>query len=114
MIVGTTIFYLDGEAYYSPAFARGGLGVVFAVDVSNISLPGATQFDITVETRNSEDTSWGALASFDAITAIGVHEKNYTGIKEIVRFKYGFSGGTPVAADAVTFLMQAPSWRPYA
>ena len=95
MVIGTTIFYLDGPAYYSPEFGRGGLAATFSVDVSHYGIAGAAQFDVTVETRNSEDTTWGTAGTFSAITGTGVATLDVTGLKEIVRFRYAMSGGSP-------------------
>ena len=113
MVVGTTIFYLDGNAYYSPEFPRGGLAATFCAEILNLVLNGASQFDIEIEHRNSEDATFSSLGSFSAISSTGNKTVGFAGIKEIVRFKYSFSGGTPAADDAAHYLMQAPSWRPY-
>ena len=113
MVVGTTIFYLDGNAYYSPEFPRGGLAATFCAEILSIVLNGASQFDIEIEHRNSEDTTWTSLGNFSAISSTGNATVDFAGIKEIVRFKYTFGGGTPAADDAVHYIMQAPSWRPY-
>ena len=112
-VIGTTIFYLDGNEYYSPEFSRGGLAATFSVDVTQVSLGAAVGLAITVEHRNHEDTTWTSLGSFSSITATGAAQLDLTGIKETVRFKYSFTGGTPTAIDAVHILMMAPSWRPY-
>jgi hypothetical protein len=69
MIVGTTIFYLDGTRYFSPEFPRGGLAGRFSVDVTQIVLGGASQVDIAVEHRNSEDTTFSNAGSFTGISA---------------------------------------------
>jgi hypothetical protein len=113
MIVGHTLFTLDGGFYFSPEFPRGGLAARFAVDVTHLVLAGAMTFDIVVEHRNREDTSFTSAGSFSGITATGLATVDLSGLQEIVRFKYGFGGGTPAASDAVHFLMMAPSWRPY-
>ncbi len=111
MVVGTTLYKLDGNPYYSPEFGRGGLAARFAADVTQVtgSLIGLT---ITVEHRNSEDTTWATLGSFSAITATGAPTVDLTGCKEVVRFVYTFDA-SDAATAAVHFLMQAPSWRPY-
>ena len=111
MVIGTTLYKLDGNPYYSPEFGRGGLAATFSVDVTHVtgSLVG---FLISVETRNSEDTTWSSLGSFSAITAATADSKDLTGCKEIVRFVYLFDASDASTA-AVHFLMQAPSWRPY-
>jgi len=108
------MFYLDGNTLYSPEFPRGGLAANFAVEVQQIVLGGAAQFDITVEHRNSDETTFGAAGNFAAIGGVGAASVDLTGLKQILRFAYSFSGGSPAADDAIHFLMQAPSWRPYA
>ncbi len=110
MIVGTTLFKMDGNAFYSPSFPRGGLAATFGVDVTQIA--GAPSFTITVQTRNSEDITWTDRGAFTAITAVGASQKDLTGLLEIVRFKYAFDAGDE-STDGLHFLMQPPSWRPY-
>ena len=114
MIVGTTIFRLDGNPVYSPEFSRGGLGVTFVVEVIQLSLPGATDFIVTIESRNRDETTWTGMGSFTAITAVGVATKDITMPFEVCRLKFTFASGTPEAADSAHILVQAPSWRPYA
>ena len=113
MVVGTTLLYLDGNAYYSPEFGRGGLAATFAVDVTQLNLVGASQFLIEVEHRNAEEVSFTTVGVFSGISSTGAASSDIGSLKEFVRFKYTFTGGTPAADDAVHFLMQAPSWRPY-
>lgn len=113
MVVGTTIFFLDGNPYYSPEFGRGGLAATFSVDVTQVALGAGVALGIEVEHRNSEDTAWSSVGSFSGITSTGASSLDVTGLKEIVRFKYTFQGGAPVSTESAHFLMQAPSWRPY-
>ena len=110
MIVGTTMFKMDGNSYFSPEFGRGGLAATFSVDVTQ--LVGGPTVTITVEHRNSEDSNFTPLGVFDDITAVGVESKDLTGLLEIVRFKYDFAAGDQ-SDDGMHFLMMAPSWRPY-
>jgi hypothetical protein len=110
MIIGQTVYKQDGNPYYSPEFRRGGLAATFATDVTHVVA--SPNFTITVETRNSEDTSWTSPGAFATITATGQAQVDLTGLKEIVRFKYTFDAGDAANAG-VHFLMQAPSWRPY-
>ena len=70
MVVGFTLFKLDGNPYHSPEFSRGGLAATFAVDVTQVS-PALVGLTITVEHRNSEDTSFSTLGTFSAITGTG-------------------------------------------
>lgn len=107
------MFYLDGGSLHSPEFPRGGLAATFAVEVQQIVLGGAGQFDIIVEHRNSDETTFGAAGNFAPIGAVGAESVDITGLKQILRFTYAFTGGSPAADDAVNLLMQAPSWRPY-
>jgi len=110
MVIGTTLFKMDGNSYFSPEFPRGGLAATFAADATNIV--GAPTFTISVQHRNEDETSFSTLGQFDAITAVGANSKDLSGIKKIVRFRYDFDAGDD-ATDGVHFLMMAPSWRPY-
>ncbi|MGQ0615116.1 MAG: hypothetical protein ACT4PV_15395, partial [Planctomycetaceae bacterium] len=105
---GTTLFKLDGSAYTTPEFPRGGLSAYFTLQVTHVSA-GPT-LNVDLETRNEEDTTRTVAASFDAITAVGVAAKDVTGRKELVRLKLTVSGAT--AAAAVHFILPAPAWRP--
>ncbi len=107
MIVGSSLFRLDGNAYFSPEFPRGGLAATFAVDVTDIS--GSPTVAIHIQHRNSEDTTFTSLVSFAAITAVGAFSKDATGVKEIVRFQYDFD-----AADQATDAIQAVAEGPVA
>ena len=110
MVVGTTIFKLDGNPYHSPSFPRGGLAGTFVVRTTHVS--GSPTVTITVEHRNAEDTSFSSAGTFANITATGTTEVDLSSLKEIVRFKYEFDVGDD-ATDAIHFVMQLPSWRPY-
>jgi len=110
MIVGTTIFKMDGNSFYSPEFPRGGLAATFAVETRNIS-SGAT-VTITVEHRNDDDTSWSTAGTFSGITATGTSTLDVTSIKEVVRLKFDFGAGD-AATDGIHFFLPAPAWRPY-
>ena len=110
MVVGTTLFKIDSTAYYSPEFPRGGLAATFTIDVTH--MVGSPTVTVSVESRNSEDTSWTAAGSFSSITSSGVSSVDLSDIKEIVRFKYEFDAGDQVT-DGLHFLMMPPSWRPY-
>ena len=110
MIVGDTIFKMDGTPFLSPEFPRGGLAGTFVADVTQIA--GTPSLTISIQHRDSEDQTFTTLGSFDAITAAGAISKDLTGLKEIVRFMYQFDAGDN-STDGVHFLMMAPSWRPY-
>jgi hypothetical protein len=110
MVIGTTLFKMDGNPYYSPEFGRGGLSATFTVDVTH--LVGAPTLTVTVESRNSEDTAWTTIGTFSAITGTIVESKDLGSLNEIVRFKYEFDAGDQ-STDGAHFLMMAPSWRPY-
>lgn len=112
MIVGTTILRLDGNPYYSPEFSRGGLAATFVVELLNVALTVSETVTITIEHRNHDDTTWSTASTIPTISAVGNYPKDVTGLKEVIRMKFTFSSTT--AADAIHFLIQAPSWRPYA
>ncbi len=109
MVVGTTLLKLDGNPYYSPQFPRAGLSATFSADVSHVDT--GASLSITIQHRNSEDTTWTDLGSFSSITAVGTEQLDLSALLEIVRIKYVIGGGS--SSSGVHFLMQAPSWRPY-
>jgi hypothetical protein len=65
---------------------------------------------VSVEHKNSSETTWSTLVAFSSITAAGVSTANGTAIEEQLRFVFSV-GGTP-AANAVHFNVLAPAWRP--
>ena len=112
MVVGTTIFKMDGNNFYTPEFPRGGLAATFGIDVSHIV--GSPNVTVTVEHRNSEDTSFSSAGTFPStITAAGHYPADLTGLKEIIRLCFAFDAGDASTAG-IHFFLQAPSWRPYA
>ena len=111
MVVGTTLRKFDGNSYYSPSFPRGGLAAVFVVDVTHVV--SSPTFDVTVEHRDEHDTSWTTLGTFTSITAVGTDTLEGTAIKQVLRFKYDFDAQDGPECG-VHFVMQAPTWRPYA
>lgn len=110
MVVGTTLLVLDRQPYFSPSFPRGGLAATFAVKVDQFV--GVTTFDIEVEHRDEDDPLFSSAGAFASITGDGPFNVDLGGLKQIVRFKYTFTGGS--SSDGVHFYMQSPSWRPYA
>ena len=110
MVIGTTLMKLDGTAYYGPEFPRGGLAATFAVDVEHLS--SGAGIDISIEHRNADETTWTNAGSFPSLSTTGPDQLDVSGLKEWLRFSYIVTGAN--ASDAVHFLVQAPSWRPYA
>ena len=108
MVLGTTPFKLDGNAYYTPEFPRGGRSAFFTLQVTHVA--GGPTFNVDIETRNVEDAAHTVAASFDAISAVVVAPKNATGLKELVRLKMTVSGASSTAA--VHFILPEPAWRP--
>ena len=68
----------------------------------------------SVEHRNSDETTFAAVtAGSTTATSTGVIKWDVTaGLKEVVRIAVEFDGGDE-STDAIHFLVQAPSWRPY-
>ena len=110
MIVGTSLFKLDGNTYYTPEFSRGGLAATFVVDTTQIQTSNAVTFQ--VEHRNAEDTTFTAVGSAQAVTGTGTDQWDVTGLKEIVRIAVSFDAGE-ASTSGIHFLILPPSWRPY-
>jgi len=110
MIVSTTIFKMDGTAFYSPEFPRGGLAATFALDVSH--LVGNPTVTVTVQHRNEDETSFSDAGTFTSITTTGAKSVDVSALKEVVRLKVEFDAGDD-STDGMHFLVMAPSWRPY-
>ena len=108
MTTGFNLFVMGGTALYSPSFPSGGESALFSVEV--LALIGTPSLAISVETKNTEDTTWGVAASFTAITAAGVATKDVSALKEEVRLKFTMSG---TDGEAFNLLVPAPAWRPY-
>jgi len=109
-VVGTTIFKMDGNAYHSPEFPRGGLAATFVMDV--MGLIGSPTITVTVQHRNEDETSFSNAGTFTSITTTGVKDVDVTNLKEVVRLQFEFDAGDD-STDGMHFLVMAPSWRPY-
>ena len=110
MVEGFTIFKQDGNFHYSPAFRRQGLSATFVANVTHVS--SSPTLVIHVQHRDENEVTFNDAAAFSNITATGVHKLDMPiALKEVVRFKYEFSGGA--ADDAVHLVVQAPSWKAY-
>jgi hypothetical protein len=110
MIVGTTVFKMDGNAYYSPEFPRGGLAGTFAVEVTN--LVGSPTIGVKVQSRNEDATSFTDTGTFSDITAVGLATLDVSPLGQVCRFSFEFAAGDD-ATDGAHFMFLPPIWRPY-
>lgn len=109
MIMQTYIIH-DGtgtDLYTSPPVARGGLAALFSINVTHKS--GSPTMLASVEHKNADEVSWASAASFASITATGMATKDISGLKEQVRFSFGFTAGS--AGDFFAIEVLAPVWR---
>jgi hypothetical protein len=109
MVIGTLIRKMGAAAFYSPEFPRGGLSAVFSGEA--LGEIGATTLGIELEHRNESDTTWSGAGAIAALTAVGVFSMDMVALKEILRIKYSFTGGSD--GDGFRVLLSAPAWRPY-
>jgi hypothetical protein len=107
MVIGQTILYIASGYYYSPTFARGGPSALFAADVYLVA--GGPTLVVEVEHKNQSDTTWSTAGTFGSITAAGIATVSIGALKEVLRFRYSFSGGT--AGDFFHLSMLAPAWQ---
>jgi len=110
-VLGTTLFKMDGNPFYSAPFSRGGLTGLFSVDVSH--LVGGPTVTLTVQHRNRDDLAFTDAGAFDAVTSTGLKTKQVDGLKEVVRLKVQFAAGDD-STDGIHFTVLRPAWRTYA
>jgi hypothetical protein len=89
---------------YGPWMERRGDNVRITADVA---APNASTLSVSLFQKNTEDAGDGTLVSGGSISAttVGRATKEYTGLKEIVRYKFEVTGG-----PAVLFRMLGPLW----
>lgn len=107
--VETVLFKLDASPYFSPEFGRGGLRALFSIQTTHIS--GSGTLTVTIQTRNSDETTWTDLVVSSAISTVTFTQLNASGMEEIARIKFEVGGAG--ATSAVGFIMPAPIWYPY-
>ena len=112
MIIGTTVFKMDGNDFFSPEFPRGGLAGVFPIDVTHITASPTATFQL--QHRNEDDVAFTDMTSAsEQFTAVALQSIEGSSIKEICRIKLSFDAGDS-AGVGLHFLIQAPTWPPYA
>jgi len=108
MVIGMLLLKF-GSPYFSPTFARGGLGAVFSAEL--LGLSAGSSVDIEIQHKNIADLNFAVLGAIPTLSAAGTDFVNLTGIKEQVRLKYTVNGTTVL--DGVNVNVLAPAWRPY-
>lgn len=107
----------DVRSVYSPWFARGGDYMIATVEVVQISAD--ITLETTVFTKNSEDTTDGAVvdaAIVIAQTAVGRMDDQWnattgTGLKELVRYRFTTTTGLEASSlQWVLFRVLPPVW----
>ena len=88
---------------------RGGNAATFVANV--IEFSSTANLTITIEHKNSGDTSYSSAGSFAAISASGVYTLDVTGLKEIYRWALSL-GPSPTAGDLYR-INEGETWRPY-
>jgi hypothetical protein len=95
-------------AIFSPWFPRGGDNAYFTLEVVAISSANMT-VEVEVFHKTREDTGDGTqLGSAWDRTAVGREAAEFTGLKEMVRFKYTFTSAS--GTQWATFRMLQPVW----
>jgi hypothetical protein len=90
-LVGRTLIG-SGSNYHSPWQAARGNSARFTIET--IAIGASTTFDVTVQTKNRNETDAQAAAVDDipSITSTGISAVNGSGVKELVRLKYTVGG----------------------
>ena len=110
MIVGTTLYKMDGSPFFTPEFGRGGLAATFVIDATH--LIGGPTVTFTIQHRISDEQSFATTGDSVAASSVAVAQVDATGLKEIIRIAVTFDAGD-AATDGIHFLVQSPTWRPY-
>jgi hypothetical protein len=111
MIVGETIFKMDGSPYYSPELSRQGLGAAFFVDVLHTSGVNTLLYAM-IQSRNRDEQSWTDQPVPMTLQGVMKGSLDATDLREVIRLKIDFDIGEPAAASAQIFILE-PAWRPY-
>ncbi|MCA9309882.1 MAG: hypothetical protein KDA21_01680 [Phycisphaerales bacterium] len=111
MIIGQTIVAEDqtGTTVYTPWFPRQGDACRSTLDVIAISASG--QFDVDMQTKNSEDTDATTPSSMgDTSNATSTTTFNCSGAKELCRYKITLQHSSGTGTVYGHFRMLSPSW----
>ncbi len=94
-LVGCTVVrdQTGSAVYYTPPIAREALKATFSVEATHFISAGAVV--VTVEHKDFAETTWATAGTFANITDTGVETLTVSALKEVIRFKFGFSGGGP-------------------
>jgi hypothetical protein len=94
---------LAGSDLFTPWFAREADNAIFTYE--SITIAGDATLTVTVYTKNSEDTSEGALAATGTVTTTTSGSftklKVIDGLEELVRFKITVTGN-PISGELLT------------
>ena len=114
-VIGTTL--ITPTTTYSKWFPRSGDAATFFVEVLTSTVNADGQFNVTVQTKNTEDDDSSPAAwNFPTIlmqtlpTTVKVWSLRVEELKELVRFKFDWDVGTPAGVFA-HFRMLPPAWE---
>ena len=109
-LVGITVVrnQTGSAVYYTPPIAREALDATFSLETTHFICSGSVV--VTVEHKDFADASWATADTFASIAGTGVETLTVSGLKEEIRFKFGFSGGGP--KEFAHIVVAAPTWLP--
>jgi hypothetical protein len=109
-LVGFTVFrnQAGSSVYYTPPIVREALTGIFSLEATHFICSGDIVVD--VEHKDFADTSWVTADTFPNISATGVETLVVGTLKEMIRLKFGFSGGGP--GEFGHFVVSAVEWLP--
>jgi hypothetical protein len=109
MFLGQNLLKQDGNTYYTNPIARGGEAGLFSLSITHVA--NSPTVAVSVEHKNSADTSWTTAGAFSSITTVGEYQLGVSGLKEMVRIALVISGAS--ANAGINVVLNAPSWRYY-
>lgn len=100
----------DTTEVYSPWFGRGSDNARFTLDL--VDLDSGSKITVEVYHKNADETGDGTLYSGTSIAENGKGRstEEWTGLREMVRYKFTVQSELPDTASWVLFRMLPPVW----
>lgn len=101
-------YLFRGNTFFSPWMPRRGDNILITCDL--LAQAGTVTLDVEVHEKNTEDPGDGAVIGTALnVSATGRASKEFTGVMELVRYRFSCAGGS-AATEYVVFRMLSAVW----